>query len=177
MAKASTRREHGRLVSRMAFRSAPPRLLLRRSHRRVLRARSYATIKPVTLVGKAPGPPQTALPLTLDAPSVLDALILSEVRRSRGASLPSLVLNYEDNSGATLETPLPYESRPAQTRRVSFDNSDGVVMVAHAMQSGDAHKVTVCTGFALDVSLPSTSPDGDHETVVVTCAHTLEEVN
>lgn len=107
------------------------------------------------------------------APSVLDGLILSELRKGRGVELPAIVQNYEDHAGKVLGISLPYESRPDVTRKVPFDSSDGVVMVAHAMQHEDVHKVTLCSGFAVNVA----ASGGQDETVILTCAHTLEEVN
>ena len=171
----------------MALRSAlsrpvvVPSVLHRYPPRTAIQARRrYATVQPVTLVGKAPGPPQTSVPPPIAAPSALDAFVLSALRNpeSRGssASLASVVRQYEENAGAVLDVPLQYESRPGQGRRVSFERSDGVVMVAHAIQHGDAHKVALCTGFVLNASLREGKEEAG-ETMIVTCAHTLEEVN
>lgn len=159
----------------MILRSALPRPFLR-THLRHLRPRCYATVEPVVLVGKPPDPPRNASPPPVTTPSALDALILPELRASRGASLPAIVQNYDDHAGHVLETSLPYESRPNATRRVTFEDSDGVVMVAHAIQHGDAHKIALCTGFALNVVSEGGDNDAGH-TVVLSCAHTVEEVN
>jgi len=137
-------------------------------------ARNYATVERVTLVGRAPGPPKSVMPPSIAATSILDAPILSELRRSRGATLPTVVQKYLDNAGKTLNTPLPYESRPNGARTVNFDDSDGVVMVAHAIQHGEAHKIALCSGFVLDVA--GEPQGGEERTVVLTCAHTLEEM-
>ena len=90
-----------------------------------------------------------------------------------------------------LDQPLPYESRPRADRKVNFDRMDvfsesGVVMVAHAIRHQDRHQVALCSGFALNVPA-RTEPNGKGKapenrreggsTVIVTCAHTLEEVN
>ena len=159
----------------MILRSALPRPHLR-THLQHLRLRCYATVESATLFGKPPEPPKNAVPRTIAAPSALDALILSQLRNLPGASLPTLVGNFDDHAGHVLDTPLPYESRPNATRRVTFDGSDGVVMVAHAMQHGDAHKVALCTGFALNV--PADKEGGENgNTVILSCAHTVEEVN
>lgn len=157
----------------MALRSALSRPLLR-PRLRCPRARCYAAVVPIDIAGKAPGPPQGAAPpQPVAAPAALDALILSELRASRGAPLSTIVQQYVDHSGHVLDSPLSYESRPDGSRRVRYDDSDGVVLVAHAMQHGDAYKVALCTGFALNVA----QDDGNKErTVILSCAHTLEEV-
>ncbi|KAI0085651.1 hypothetical protein BDY19DRAFT_896116 [Irpex rosettiformis] len=145
------------------------------AHLQRLLPRCYATVEPVTLLGKAPEPPQHATSSPLRPPSALDALILSELRSSSGASLPGIVENYNDRAGHVLETSLPYEPRPNATRRVTFNDSDGVVMVAHAIRHGDEHKVALCTGFALNLN--SGGPSGENEnTVILSCAHTIEEM-
>lgn len=133
-----------------------------------LRARRYATVRPVTFVGQPPRLPEKTPPSTLTAPSALDALILSKLQNTPKANLPSLVQQYLDNSGHVLDTSLPYESRPNQKRRAREDE-DGVYLVAHAAQHDDEYKVSLCSGFMLNV--PATAGS-----VLVTCAHTLEEV-
>lgn len=139
----------------------------------LLRARRYATVRPVTFVGQPPKSPEKTLPPTLTAPSALDALILSELRNTPKTDLPSLVQQYLDNSGHVLDTSLPYESRPNQKRRAR-DDEDGVYLVAHAAQHDDEYKVSLCSGFMLNV--PSEGPSTTAGSVLVTCAHTLEEV-
>lgn len=138
--------------------------------------RKYATIRPVTLVGKPPGPPDsTKSTLGSGAPAALDSLVLSQLRSKPGPSLSSLVQEYDANEGHVIQHTLPYESRPGNDRRVVFDQRDSsaVVMVAHAIQHEDHHKLAVCSGFALNV--PS-SQGGENRSVIVTCAHTVEEV-
>ncbi|KAI0768470.1 hypothetical protein BD413DRAFT_430127, partial [Trametes elegans] len=102
--------------------------------------------------------------------------------------LPELVEQYMKRAGHVLPTALPYESRPGAGRRAQFSDiagdaasgaadvssADGaLVMVAHALQgrAGAPHKVAYSSGFA--VHAPGT-PEG--EAVLVTCAHTLEEI-
>lgn len=139
-------------------------------------SRSYATVRPLTIAGEPPGPPEGGIPPTVAAPSTLDALILSELRRTPTASLSALVQQFDDHSGRVLDTSLPYESRPSAERKVRFDGGEqGVVMVAHAVQDGDRHKVSVCSGFPLNVSNPETSEQS--QCAVLTCTHTLQEVN
>ena len=111
--------------------------------------------------------------------------------RSGAADLPALVSQYVDRHGRVLESSLAYESRPGQGRRVHFDQDvsldkleggsndldleRSVVMVVHALQRGGESKVTVCSGFALNVSDDSGLEEGK-EMLVLSCAHTFEEV-
>lgn len=88
---------------------------------------------------------------------------------ARRAFLPDIVAQYEPNAGRVLKHALPYESTPSSARRRGLD-SDKLVLVAHCARSQEGtSKVTLSSGFALDVQ-------GEAEDVVVTCAHTLEEV-
>ncbi|KAI0690708.1 hypothetical protein BC835DRAFT_1407464 [Cytidiella melzeri] len=133
--------------------------------------RFFATVQPATIVSKPPKPPHIALPASI---STLDALILSELRASRVAPLTTIVQNYDENNGHVLDSPLPYESRPNDVRRVRFDGSDGIVVVAHAIQHGDAHNVALSTGFALNVA--QGEDDDSRRSIILSCAHTLEEM-
>jgi hypothetical protein len=140
-----------------------------------LNSRNYATVRPLTIAGKPPGPPEGGVPLTVAAPSALDALILSELRRTSTTSLPVLVQQFEDHSGKVLDASLPYESRPSAERKVKFDgNKQGVVMVAHAVQDEDRYKVSMCSGFPLNVSHGEAGEQS--QCAVLTCTHTLQEV-
>lgn len=163
-----------------------PGLSLRPICASLLRAtgmRRYANVFPVTLVGKPP-PPSDEAPLPGAAPA-LDSLVLSQLRTTPAPGLPALIQDYERNEGYVLEPSLPYESRPAQDRRVSFERpaleaalNNGVVMVAHAFQHRDRCKVAICSGFVLNVPpLDGAADSAQGDTVVATCAHTLEEVN
>ena len=71
--------------------------------------------------------------------------------------------------------PLPYESRPSDERRLKEDEDDGVYLVAHAAQHDDRYKVSLCSGFVLNV--PASEDGADTGSVLATCAHTLEEVS
>jgi len=96
---------------------------------------------------------------------VLGALATApSVERS---SLPTLIQQYLTHSGKVLGVQLPYESRPSLARRVSDNNCD-IHLIAHVAREGDRHKITLSSGFAVDVS--------DGQSILVTCAHTLEEV-
>ncbi|KZT06787.1 uncharacterized protein LAESUDRAFT_725549 [Laetiporus sulphureus 93-53] len=151
--------------------------------------RRYAVVGTTTFVGEPPSPPtppssgaSTATP-SADLPAGFDAHVLSELRQRASAgslvSLPRLIEQYVDRSGHVLKSSLPYESRPGEDRRVTFDVADtegtdvqdSVAMIVHAVQQGEEHKVTYCSGFAL--AAPG-MPDG--QSVFVTCAHTLEQI-
>lgn len=97
-------------------------------------------------------------------------------------SISTLYQQYRNNHGLILDhLVIPYEEYPALGRRAyntSDESSDGIVLVVHALLSPDGEKVEkicVCSGFVVDAQ-----KNGEAETngeVVVTCAHTLEEVN
>ncbi|KIP11507.1 hypothetical protein PHLGIDRAFT_124897 [Phlebiopsis gigantea 11061_1 CR5-6] len=155
------------------------RLVLRRPTLRAIAPavcpRSYATVHPGTFAGEPPEIPENnkAAPGPAAAPTALDALILSELRRMPSASIPSLVRQFDDNAGKVLSVALPYESRPGAERRVRFEENDhSVLMVAHAAQDADRHKVSVCSGFALNVP----AEGEESRSVLLTCAHTLQEM-
>ena len=163
------------MALRLALRRSTLRAPLSTSTSRT--ARSYATVQPHTFAGEPPRSPDfTAAAPPVPAPSGLDALILSELRRTPTASLPLLVRQFDDHSGRVLNAALKYESRPRAERKVQFSGNDNsVVMIAHAVQDApDRHKVSVCSGFALNVPRQD---DGGDQSVFVTCAHTLQEVN
>jgi hypothetical protein len=128
--------------------------------------RQYATVKSPLLLGKPPNlPPQTP------SPRPLDRFILESLARTKGCTaLPQLVQQYLDRSGIVLDAQLPYEPHPSPSRRVSFSASSGgdVHLIAHVARENDRNKVTVSSGFALETS--------SGQPILVTCAHTLEEV-
>ncbi|KAI0824162.1 hypothetical protein BC628DRAFT_1411100 [Trametes gibbosa] len=91
-------------------------------------------------------------------------------------------------AGHVLPFPLPYESRPGPARRAQFPNIDATAAAGAALCSADGalatvvhivqdtsgaghHRVAYSSGFA--VSAPGAPA---REAVVVTCAHTLEEI-
>ena len=108
----------------------------------------------------------------------LDSHILAALLWSaqRGATLGHLSREFNANAGRVLNVSLPYESKPPLSRRLTFDKPDsskgrqGVVMVAHCMSLNDDLNrqkaiVKISSGFVIG--------DG----LVVTCAHTFEEVS
>ncbi|KAI0082213.1 hypothetical protein K474DRAFT_1586402 [Panus rudis PR-1116 ss-1] len=145
--------------------------------------RPYATVGSTTFVGKPPIPPpinKADIPAPpLSSATDLNRLILSSLS-DKNTPLPSLVEQYEQRSGSVLSNlSLPYESRPSSSRRADFeqhgsDLDNNVVMIAHAIQHGIDHKVAVCSGFAIRAT--HNDPEASPETMILTCAHTLEEV-
>jgi len=100
--------------------------------------------------------------------------------------LETLYSQYRHNAGTIIPSVIPYDERPPSWRRADvFHGSEstktdlaegsGVVLVVHVQYDeveSRLAKVVVCSGFVVDASI--TRPDqGD---VIVTCAHTLEEV-
>ncbi|TFY74658.1 hypothetical protein EWM64_g9354 [Hericium alpestre] len=134
--------------------------------------RAYATADISVIVGEPPEPPN--VPSTLDS-RILDAL--ARVPSSSRASLPQLIQQYLDRSGNVLDAHLHYESRPSDTRRLSFESlqSGGtdapVHLLAHVVQEGNRHKITLSSAFALNAT-----GDTPGESLIISCAHTLEEI-
>lgn len=108
----------------------------------------------------------------------LDSHLLAALRWSvqKGTTLNALFHEFNANAGRILDTSLPYESTPPLSRRLTFDKMvsnethQGIVMVAHCMSPKDdsspqKSKVKLSSGFVIG--------DG----LIVTCAHTFEEVS
>ncbi|KAJ7139881.1 hypothetical protein C8R44DRAFT_765649 [Mycena epipterygia] len=127
--------------------------------RRVVAGRPYATVSSVL-----PKRPSTEY-----IRSGLDDRLLAAL--PGGPSLQSLIHQYIEQSGCVLASSLPYESRPTNHRRPTFENGDLVAMIAHCVKDRTGkHEVTVSSGFAL------AAPGADDGTLILTCAHTLEEI-
>lgn len=107
----------------------------------------------------------------------LDSHLLAALRRPthKGSTLEELLNEFNTNAHRVLDRPLPYESAPPLSRRLTFDKAgsnkahQGIVMVAHCMSpKGDLDsqksRVRLSSGFVIG--------DG----LIVTCAHTLEAV-
>ncbi len=149
--------------------------LFPRVFRHGVHLRRYATVGSATYVGRPPNPPSGPMvpPSLVSSPS-WDARVLANIDGS-SPSFPYLVDQYVDKSSKVLDVSLPYESRPTSSRRVTFDDTDdGVFMVSHALRHESEHRVTVCSGFALNISQASEMGDN---ALIVSCAHTLEEVS
>lgn len=130
--------------------------------------RLFATVHSPVILAKPPNTPPHA-----SHPRPLDRFILESLASTSSAgrtALPQLIQQYLDRSGNVLAAQLPYEPRPSPSRRVSFSSDDlgAVHLIAHVAQEGDRNKVTLSSGFAVDTS--------DGQSILVTCAHTLEEV-
>ncbi|KAI0005494.1 hypothetical protein BJV74DRAFT_875425 [Russula compacta] len=114
---------------------------------------SYATFHSPLILARPPNsPPHTSAPRPLDR-FVLEAL--ASTRSAERTALPAQ---------------LPYEPHPSPSRRVSFSTyeSRDVHLVAHVARESGRNKITVSSGFALGTS--------DGQSILVTCAHTLEEI-
>ncbi|KAF5312637.1 hypothetical protein D9619_003318 [Psilocybe cf. subviscida] len=109
---------------------------------------------------------------------ITPALDRKLLQLSSKTSLHELIRQYVAESGTVLDVFLPYESQPAISRRPNLvdaaDSTRNVITVAHCAQFGNAHKITLSSGFALNVDF--TSKENTKETLIVTCAHTLEEI-
>jgi hypothetical protein len=103
---------------------------------------------------------------------LIDHHVLRAARKGQRTTLPNIIKQYLESSGTVLDACLPYESRPNETRRVGVDHSK-VVTVAHCALVGRDHKITLASGFALNVERAKVNG----EMVIVTCAHTLEKAS
>lgn len=87
------------------------------------------------------------------------------------ASLIQLLQQYDSVAGKVLDMTLAYEPSPRWNRWTDFDSDDtGVVLLTHIVDLGQEHKATICSGFAIHAH------DDPGSSVIVSCAHTLEEV-
>lgn len=130
------------------------------------RRKTFATVSPSILAYPEPPPPPPPS-------SVLDGQLLSALDVSKThTSLANVVKQYVAYTGNILDVSLPYESRPTETRRPGLTHvNSSTVLIAHCVREGSENKITLSSGFALEA--PSPSKD---ETLILTCAHTLEEV-
>jgi hypothetical protein len=132
------------------------------------RRRLFATVHSPIVLAKPPNLPQHASP-----PRPLDRFILEALASTpseRRTALPQLIQQYLDRSENVLDAQLPYEPHPSPSRRVSFsaDTASDIYLIAHVVRENDRNKITVSSGFAVHTS--------NGQSILVTCAHTLEEV-
>ncbi|KAJ3571342.1 hypothetical protein NP233_g3811 [Leucocoprinus birnbaumii] len=164
-------KQRGRLLQRpvMLARSSCILLSLRQTatvFTGLARPRGFASVSPGILPTLVPPPPP------LGHFSLLDSQLLSRLESSKDHThLSTIVKQYVTQTGNILGVSLPYESRPRELRRPRFAQAHpGMVLIAHCIRDGIENKIALSSGFALDA--PSPSKD---ETLILTCAHTLEE--
>jgi hypothetical protein len=137
---------------------------------------SFATVSPSIINQVLSSEPSSEREIEEDIPLALDRKLL---RSTSKTSLHELIQQYIAESGTILDVSLPYESQPGNNRRPNLTNAAestrNVITVAHCAQVGNAHKVTLSSGFALNVDFTTT--ENTKETLILTCAHTLEEVS
>jgi hypothetical protein len=142
-----------------------------------LGSKAFATVSPSIIPHPHPPPiptPPKGPDANLPPLSVLDSRILKALAIQPQTSLSDIIGHYVDQTGNILNVSLPYESRPSEDRRVSFEgnaSSKEIITVAHCAKDGDKHKIALSSGFSLNAPAPR-----EGETLIVTCAHTLEEV-
>lgn len=112
--------------------------------------------------------------------------IAKTIAKHRLTSIHDLYQQYQNEAGNVIDRVVPYEERPHAMKRADADSSaltdsndlegDGLVLVVHAQLDSTRsrlEKTTVCSGFVVRADITHGS-QGD---TVITCAHTLEEVN
>ena len=130
--------------------------------------RSHATVSESMIIQHAVPSPQESF-----VPPLIDHQVLLAARsKGRKTSLSGIIQQYLQVSGTVLDVCLPYESRPSPGRRADKEKVTKVVTVAHCSVVGDEHKITLASGFALNVDREKIGG----EMAIVTCGHTLEEV-
>lgn len=102
-------------------------------------------------------------------------LLSAQLHVRGGPTSVSSYEEYQDNAGKILDHVLPYEAYPSGDRRAGT-RGDEVVLVLHVAEAehdSDLNHV-LSSGFLIETS----PPDGDGlERLVVSCAHTLEQVS
>lgn len=107
------------------------------------------------------------------------------IYHGRLTSVKDLYQQYLDEAGNVIDRVVPYEETPLPKKRADLSQDviandtdhegDGLVLVVHAhLDASMSHfeKTAVCSGFVVDASV-SHQDQGD---LVITCAHTLDEV-
>ena len=165
----------------LSYLHTPPRtmrFLKRAAFRALLARRHYASVSPfiIVLPPPPPLPKKSAVQNGSDktiGESLFDTKCFAALSEQVDQTpLTTLIRQYVDSAKAVLDrVHLPYESRPAEDKKVNVKDSKGVVLVAHCATDGFNDKVTLSSGFLLNAGQQE---DGDR--LVLTCAHTLEEV-
>lgn len=153
---------------------------LKRAAFRTLRTRRhYASVSPFIIVLPPPPPPPSRKSTTQNeidktiGESLFDTKCFAALSDQVDQTpLTTLIHQYVHSAGTVLDrVHLPYESRPVEEKRVKGRDSKSVVLVAHCATDGFNDKVTLSSGFLLNARQRE-----DDECLVLTCAHTLEEV-
>ncbi|PPQ90425.1 hypothetical protein CVT25_014943 [Psilocybe cyanescens] len=146
-----------------------------RSKNFVSRKRCLATVSS-SIIAQPPFPEPLRKEFPETVPPLLDYRILQATSKPGRTTLTKIIKEYINTSGTVLDLSLPYESRPSESRRPDFanatDSCKNVVTVAHCAQVGSEHKITLSSGFALNIE----DSKSKGETIIITCAHTLEEI-
>ncbi|TFK76879.1 hypothetical protein BDN72DRAFT_753719 [Pluteus cervinus] len=136
---------------------------------------AYATVSQTKVLSQNLPPPSLGGKEVIS--SLLDQEILKALRRPspKTISLHDVFDQYSSNASHILDFHLPNESVPRASRRplinaASTDISNEMVLVAHCVKSERTHEITISSGFALE------TPENTGETLVLTCAHTLEQL-
>lgn len=152
------------------------RTVTSRRRRPAILPRSFATVSPSIINQVLSSESSSERDFEEDIPPALDRKLLQSTSKT---SLHQLIQQYIAESGTILDVSLPYESQPGSTRRANLTNAAestrNVITVAHCAQVDNAHKVTLSSGFALNVDF--ITAESTKETLIITCAHTLEEVS
>ena len=102
-------------------------------------------------------------------------LLSAQMRVQGGSTRASSYKEYQNNTGRVLEQSLPYEAYPSSDRRAGSRGEEVVLVlhVAEAVHDWESNYV-LSSGFVIETNTPER--DGK-EKLVVSCAHTLEQVS
>lgn len=159
---------------------SPPTMLRVLSRTAATQRRAFATVSS-SIIAQPPHPPPPPEPGEdiFDIPPLLDAWVLQAAAKPHKTSISEIVKQYLSSAGTVLDITLPYEPMPSEERRPRIGDVAAscrdVVTIAHCARDGLQHKVTLASGFALNVK--EGGEEGKEETLIVTCAHALEEVS
>ncbi|KAF7982039.1 hypothetical protein HWV62_30304 [Athelia sp. TMB] len=111
--------------------------------------RCYATVDSAPIIARPP--PPAAVPVDLTPTSIDDHIIAALHPGTH--RLPQLINQSQDRAGHVLNFSLPYEPSPASDRRCAVDtptaHESAVAMISHCVRRADRHKITLCSGFAV----------------------------
>lgn len=148
--------------------------LRRAPFRALFTKRHYASVSPfIIILPPPPPPPKSSGSDKTIGESLFDTKCFAALSdQTNQTPLTTLIHQYVQSAGTVVDhVHLPYQSRPAKEERVNLENSKDVVLVAHCATDGFHDKVTLSSGFLLNARQQK-----NDESLVLTCAHTLEEV-